>query len=147
MYRERNIEFTTLCADYYKKNTIVDAYSIPIIPIGNPEQWVVPDFVRGTICLPPFVRTQTGRPRQSRIRSVAETTRTQKCKSCGTVGHNSRSCPNPIVQSESSGRRPIPDEMRRKCGICKERGHNRLTCPQNITNAHHGNHHPPNVSD
>ncbi|KAK4843881.1 hypothetical protein QYF36_013880 [Acer negundo] len=35
--RERNLDFTSLCADYYKRETLIDAYSVPIMPVGHPS--------------------------------------------------------------------------------------------------------------
>ncbi|KAK0594625.1 hypothetical protein LWI29_006375 [Acer saccharum] len=40
--REWNLDFTSLCADYYKRETLIDAYSVPIMPVGHPSSWVVP---------------------------------------------------------------------------------------------------------
>ncbi|KAK2658704.1 hypothetical protein Ddye_005237 [Dipteronia dyeriana] len=33
--RDRNMDFTSLCADYYKRQTLIDAYSVPIMPVGH----------------------------------------------------------------------------------------------------------------
>ncbi|KAI9199116.1 hypothetical protein LWI28_027711 [Acer negundo] len=35
--RERNLDFTSLSADYYKRETLIDAYSVPIMPVGHPS--------------------------------------------------------------------------------------------------------------
>ncbi|KAI9159788.1 hypothetical protein LWI28_001923 [Acer negundo] len=43
--REQNLDFTSLCADYYKKKTLIDAYSVPIIPVSHPSSWVVPSDI------------------------------------------------------------------------------------------------------
>ncbi|KAK2658505.1 hypothetical protein Ddye_005038 [Dipteronia dyeriana] len=40
--RERNLDFTSLCEDYYKRQTFFDVYSVPIMPVGYPSSWVVP---------------------------------------------------------------------------------------------------------
>ncbi|KAK2656227.1 hypothetical protein Ddye_009279 [Dipteronia dyeriana] len=34
--RDRNMDFTSLCADFYKRQTLIDLYSVPIIPVGHP---------------------------------------------------------------------------------------------------------------
>ncbi|KAK2652662.1 hypothetical protein Ddye_012518 [Dipteronia dyeriana] len=35
--RERNLDLTSLCLDYYKRQTLIDTYSVPIIPVGHPS--------------------------------------------------------------------------------------------------------------
>ncbi|KAK3200342.1 hypothetical protein Dsin_023757 [Dipteronia sinensis] len=35
--RERNVDFTSLCTDYYKRQTLIDAYSVPIMLVGYPS--------------------------------------------------------------------------------------------------------------
>ncbi|KAK2652924.1 hypothetical protein Ddye_012780 [Dipteronia dyeriana] len=46
--RERNLDLTTLCSDYYKRQTLIDAYSVPIMPVGDPSTWVVSsDIAKG----------------------------------------------------------------------------------------------------
>ncbi|KAI9194379.1 hypothetical protein LWI28_005442 [Acer negundo] len=41
MYRNGTWIFTSLCADYYMKETLIDVYSIPIMPVGYPSSWVM----------------------------------------------------------------------------------------------------------
>ncbi|KAK3204816.1 hypothetical protein Dsin_018862 [Dipteronia sinensis] len=36
-FGERNLDFTSLCSDYYKRQTLIDAYSVPIMPVGHPS--------------------------------------------------------------------------------------------------------------
>ncbi|KAK3227240.1 hypothetical protein Dsin_007102 [Dipteronia sinensis] len=124
--RERNLDYTSLCADYYKKEVLADAYSILIMPVGHPNTWVIPPDIKNRVVLTPDIRTQSGRPRRSRFQSVSESPSKQKCKKCGTQGHNSRRCPNPGPSSSST----IPDAYRRKCSVCHEIGHNKQTCPK-----------------
>ncbi|KAK4851991.1 hypothetical protein QYF36_020100 [Acer negundo] len=51
--RERNLDFTSLCAYYYKKETLIDAYSVPIKPVGHPSSWVVPSDIVARVVLNP----------------------------------------------------------------------------------------------
>jgi hypothetical protein len=137
--RERNLDLTSLCSDYYKTAILVDAYSISVMPVGSTDQWVIPEHIKNRVVLPPVVRTQTGRPRLSRMRSVAEGGRTRRCNRCGGYGHTNQMCPNPNPLDGSSTIEPsttVPETVRRKCGICKTIGHNRLTCPQRVTVQH-----------
>ncbi|KAK2664858.1 hypothetical protein Ddye_003432 [Dipteronia dyeriana] len=70
--RERNLDYTSLCADYYKEEVIVDAYSTSIMLVGHPHTWVIPPDIRNRVVLTPDIRTQTGRSRRSLILSVSE---------------------------------------------------------------------------
>ena len=120
------MDYTSLCADYYKKEVLADAYSIPIMPVGHPNTWVVPEDIRNRVVLTPEIQTQFGRPRRTRFASATEKPSKQKCKKYGTQGHNSRRCPIPGPCSSST----IPDAFRRKCSLCHEIGHNQRTCPK-----------------
>ncbi|KAK3194153.1 hypothetical protein Dsin_025463 [Dipteronia sinensis] len=69
--RERNLDYTSLCADYYKKEVLADAYSILIMSVGHPNTWVIPPDIKNRVVLTPDIRTQSGRPRRSRFQSVS----------------------------------------------------------------------------
>ncbi|KAK2640752.1 hypothetical protein Ddye_022515 [Dipteronia dyeriana] len=128
--RERNLDLTTLCSDYYKRQTLIDAYSVPIMMVGDPSTWVVPSDIVQRVILNPNSRRQAGRPRAGRYVSSSERTTTQSCRRCGQPEHNSRRCSNPPMINEGPSR-GVPDEYRGKCSICHSIGHNKQTC-QNI---------------
>ncbi|KAK1588008.1 hypothetical protein Q3G72_019133 [Acer saccharum] len=130
--RERNLDFTSLCADYYKRETLIDAYSVPIMPVGHPSSWVVPSDIATRVVLNPKTKRQSGRPMEGRHVSSSERTTTQSCRRCGQPGHNSRRCSNPPMVNEGP-RTIVPDDYRRKCSICHTIGHNKQTCPQKDT--------------
>ncbi|KAI9165962.1 hypothetical protein LWI28_023755 [Acer negundo] len=130
--RERNLDFTSLCADYYKRETLIDAYSVPIMPVGHPSSWVVPSDIAARVVLNPKTKRQSGRPMEGRHVSSSERTTTQSCRRCGQSGHNSRRCSNPPMVNEGP-RTIVPDDYRRKCSICHTIGHNKQTCPQKDT--------------
>ncbi|KAK3204183.1 hypothetical protein Dsin_018229 [Dipteronia sinensis] len=50
---ERNLDYTSQCADYYKRETLVDAYSVPIMPVGHPNTWEVSEDIKQSVVLPP----------------------------------------------------------------------------------------------
>jgi len=58
--REHNLDLTSLCSDYYKTSVLVDVYSIPIMPAGPTDEWVIPEHIKNRVVLPPVVRTQRG---------------------------------------------------------------------------------------
>ncbi|KAK2648697.1 hypothetical protein Ddye_016186 [Dipteronia dyeriana] len=81
--RDQNMDFTSLCADYYKRQTLIDAYSVPIMLIGHPSNWIVPSNIAGRVILNPISRRQVGRPRAGRHISYSERKTTQNCRRCG----------------------------------------------------------------
>ncbi|KAK2638125.1 hypothetical protein Ddye_025920 [Dipteronia dyeriana] len=90
---------TYTCVDFYKRQTLIDTYSVPIMPIGHPFSWVVPVDIAERVVLNPLSRRQAGCLRGSRHASYSERTTTQSCKRCGQSGHNARRCPNPPLSS------------------------------------------------
>ncbi|KAK2642469.1 hypothetical protein Ddye_024232 [Dipteronia dyeriana] len=98
--RDRNMDFTSLCADYYKRQTLIDAYSVPIMPVGHPSTWIVPSDIAERVVLNPSSRRQAGRSRASRRVSSSKRTTTQNCRRCRQPGHNLRRCSNPALSNE-----------------------------------------------
>ncbi|KAK2633778.1 hypothetical protein Ddye_028570 [Dipteronia dyeriana] len=127
--RDRNLDFTSLCADYYKRQTLIDAYSIPIMSVGHPSSWVVPADITERVVLNPLSKRQTGHPNGRRHVSSSERTTTQSCKRCGKADHNSRRYSNPPLINDGLSR-VVPQEYRCKCSICYSVGHNKQTCPK-----------------
>ncbi|KAK3185063.1 hypothetical protein Dsin_032349 [Dipteronia sinensis] len=60
--RERNLDFTSLCSDYYKRQTFIDAYSVPIMSVCHPSSWVVSSDIAEPVVLNPKTKRQSGRP-------------------------------------------------------------------------------------
>ncbi|KAK3193087.1 hypothetical protein Dsin_024397 [Dipteronia sinensis] len=126
-YRERNLDFTSLCADYYNRHTLIDAYSVSIMLVGHPSSWVVQSDSVVPVVLNLKTKRQSGRRMVGRHASSSERTTTQSCRRYGQLGHNSRRCSNPPLINESpSG--IVPEEYRRKCSIYHQVGHNKQTC-------------------
>ena len=46
------MNYTSLCADYYKRETLVDVYSVPIMSVGHPNTWEVPEDIIPRVVLP-----------------------------------------------------------------------------------------------
>ncbi|KAK2645578.1 hypothetical protein Ddye_020773 [Dipteronia dyeriana] len=122
---ERNLDLTTLCADYYKRQTLIDAYSVPIIPVGHPSTWVMPFDIAQTVILNPISRSQAGRPMVGCHVSSSERTTTRSCRRCGQSGHNSRRCSNPPLINEGPSR-GVPDEYRQLETTLTEKGSSSL---------------------
>ncbi|KAK3189507.1 hypothetical protein Dsin_029068 [Dipteronia sinensis] len=66
LVQERNLDFTSLCVDYYKRETLIDAYSVPIMPVGHPSSWVVPSDIASHVVLNPKSKRQSGHPMEGR---------------------------------------------------------------------------------
>ncbi|KAK2634778.1 hypothetical protein Ddye_029570 [Dipteronia dyeriana] len=81
-YRDQNMDFTSLCVDYYKRQTLIDGYSVPTMPVGHPFTWIVPSDIVERVVLNPISRRQVGGPREGRHISSLERTTTQNCRRC-----------------------------------------------------------------
>ncbi|XP_022895484.1 uncharacterized protein LOC111409704 [Olea europaea var. sylvestris] len=82
------------CSYYYTRDAYLNAYQDSVYPVGNQEEWTVPEEVQQEIVLPPNQRKSCGRPTEKRKRSSREGRPTTKCGHCGGQGHNSRKCSN-----------------------------------------------------
>ncbi|XP_047264759.1 uncharacterized protein LOC107857850 [Capsicum annuum] len=60
-------EYGRCCSELYRPNTIVKTYELPIIPMPDMKDWIVPDFVDADEVLPPKYRRPHGRPKKGRI--------------------------------------------------------------------------------
>ncbi|KAK2645622.1 hypothetical protein Ddye_020817 [Dipteronia dyeriana] len=93
--------YHALAAD---RQTLIDSYSVPIIPVGHPSNWVVPSDIIERVVLNPISRRQAGRPRAGRYISSSEKTTTQNYRRCGQPGHNSRRYSNQALINEGPSR-------------------------------------------
>ncbi|KAK2637703.1 hypothetical protein Ddye_025498 [Dipteronia dyeriana] len=60
--RERNLDYKSLCADFYKRQTLIDACSVPIMHVGHPSSWIIPTNIVDRVVLNPLSRRQAGHP-------------------------------------------------------------------------------------
>ncbi|XP_022147770.1 uncharacterized protein LOC111016625 [Momordica charantia] len=92
----RNISVHSLCSDRYQIETLILGYAEPVYPLGDEEDWILPDdYVPKTIKPPKFVPC-VGRHQTTRIPSAGEVRQVHKCGRCGNVGHNRRTCRQPL---------------------------------------------------
>ncbi|KAK2641525.1 hypothetical protein Ddye_023288 [Dipteronia dyeriana] len=126
--RDRNMDFTSLCTDYYKRQTLIDMYSVPIMPVGHLSTWIVPSDITEMVVLNLISKGQVGHPRAGRHISSSERTTTQNCSRCGQPGHNSMRCCNPTLINEGPSR-DVPEEYRGKYSIYYTVGQNKQMCP------------------
>src|ERR1051325_862897 len=88
------LSYCILC----RKSSFMATYSYIVLPFNGPRLWPVSN---GEMINPPIMRRAPDRPKKKRNRANDEPTSskvlprlltTVKCKKCGTLGHNSRTC-------------------------------------------------------
>ncbi|KAF9595645.1 hypothetical protein IFM89_001546 [Coptis chinensis] len=80
------------CSHYYTVESFRATYAGYIYPVANQDDW---DKIKPTnVVLPPPNNRNPGRPRKQRIRGRDEekSSGKRKCRRCGQVGHNTRTC-------------------------------------------------------
>ncbi|XP_022874264.1 uncharacterized protein LOC111393098 [Olea europaea var. sylvestris] len=80
------------CSYFYTRDAYINAYKHIVFPIGNINEWTVPDEVLNVIVLPPNQKRSIGRPFEKRKRSSCEGKIIVKCGHCCRNGHNRRTC-------------------------------------------------------
>ncbi|KAK1316217.1 hypothetical protein QJS10_CPA05g01999 [Acorus calamus] len=99
--RIRGLDICDFVDEVYTVQRFRETYVVPIAPMPSKEFW---DRVHlPFIVQPPRLYKQRGRPRKNRIRDPKEKKRTYMCTRCYELGHNKKSCKNPIAQSQSTG--------------------------------------------
>ncbi|KAM3382504.1 hypothetical protein P3S68_008078 [Capsicum galapagoense] len=83
-------EYGRYCSEWYCPNTIVKTYELPIIPMPDMKDWIIPDFVDAEEALPPKYRRAPEKGRH--LKSSESLTSSNHCDKCGYGGHNRRTC-------------------------------------------------------
>ena len=107
-----NIDPHTVVSAWYSVRTYKQSYSFHINPIPDKEQW--PAYADLPTIMPPTLKRGVGRPSRNRRREEGEDkkgkrTQTVKCKKCGCLGHNSRTCKGGLTEKEkrAAGGEPV----------------------------------------
>nr|XP_017227610.1 PREDICTED: uncharacterized protein LOC108203301 [Daucus carota subsp. sativus] len=102
----------TVVLAWYSVRTYKQSYSHHINPLPDKEQW--PAYADLPIIMPPTLKRGVGRPCRNRRREEGEDkkgkrTQTVKCKKCGCLGHNSRTCKGGLTEKEkrAAGGEPV----------------------------------------
>ncbi|KAH0692727.1 hypothetical protein KY285_019824 [Solanum tuberosum] len=86
------------CSDLYKPKTVLKIYEIPIYPLPDVAEWVVPEYIMyDEVRLPKFKRPPgrpKNKPRSKTKRELLGLKGKHTCSTCGVAGHNRRSCRN-----------------------------------------------------
>ncbi|XP_019237012.1 PREDICTED: uncharacterized protein LOC109217236 [Nicotiana attenuata] len=85
------------CSNYYKPNSVVMTYDVPVYPLPDRNDWNIPAHVAEEVVLPPKWKRPPGRPKKKRDKPLSELLQPKKqhsCSICGQGGHNMRTCRN-----------------------------------------------------
>ncbi|GAB2273582.1 hypothetical protein Dimus_039034 [Dionaea muscipula] len=65
--RRAEQSMTSICADYYKVETLVQMYAGRVCPFGDPDDWDCPERVREKLVNPPVIHIPAGRPKSKKF--------------------------------------------------------------------------------
>ncbi|XP_070014705.1 uncharacterized protein [Nicotiana sylvestris] len=85
------------CSNYYKTNSIVMTYDMPLYPLPDRNDWNIPAHVAEEVVLPPKWKIPPRRPKKKRDKPLSELLQLKNqhsCSICGQGGHNKRTCRN-----------------------------------------------------
>nr|XP_009771977.1 PREDICTED: uncharacterized protein LOC104222440 [Nicotiana sylvestris] len=85
------------CSNYYKPNTIVMTYDVPMYPLPDRNDWNIPEHVAEEVVLPSKWKIPPGRPKKKRDKTLSELLQPKNqhsCSICGKRGYNKRTCRN-----------------------------------------------------
>lgn len=119
------VEFTDLCrklvyAYFNMKSSLFATQSYIVLSFNGPGLWPT---TNGEIIHPPIIRRVIGRPKKKRNKANDEPSSTNvlprnltivKCKSCGILGHNSRTCKGKIVADRQLAKNSNKAKKQRK---------------------------------
>ncbi|KAM3222502.1 hypothetical protein P3L10_021772 [Capsicum annuum] len=85
-------EFGEYCSEYYKPNTFVKTYEVPIVPMPDKKDWDAPSSEEEV--LPPIYKKPPERSKKVRKKKSSETlsSSTNRYGRCSQEGHTRRSC-------------------------------------------------------
>ncbi|XP_019230294.1 PREDICTED: uncharacterized protein LOC109211242 [Nicotiana attenuata] len=84
-------------SNYYKPNSVVMTYDVPVYPLPDRNDWNIPAHVAEEVVLPPKWKRPPGRPKKKRDKPFSELLQPKNqhsCSICGQGGHNKRTCRN-----------------------------------------------------
>ncbi|XP_070006051.1 uncharacterized protein [Nicotiana sylvestris] len=85
------------CSNYYKPNSVVMTYDVPVYPLPDRNEWNIPAHVAEEVVLPPKWKRPLERPKKKRDKPFSELMQPKNQHSCsiyGQGGHNKRTCRN-----------------------------------------------------
>ncbi|XP_009796728.1 uncharacterized protein [Nicotiana sylvestris] len=85
------------CSNYYKPNSVVMTYDVPIIPLPDRNDWNIPAHVAEEVVLPPKWKRPPGRPKKKCDKPFSELLQPKNQHSysiCRQGRHNKQTCRN-----------------------------------------------------
>ncbi|XP_022150312.1 uncharacterized protein LOC111018510 [Momordica charantia] len=92
----RNVNRYTLCSPTYSLQTLITAYAESVYPPNDIDDWILPDDFVEVEVEPSKIVKHVGQRQTVRISSVGETRQFHKCGRCGNMGHNKKTCRQPL---------------------------------------------------
>ncbi|KAL5545674.1 hypothetical protein UlMin_005361 [Ulmus minor] len=81
------------CSKWYDIVMYKNTYNGSLNPVGDKEDWNIPEDIKQEILLPPIYKPAVGRRKKQRYKSATETFKmSTKCGRCRRTGHNRKTC-------------------------------------------------------
>ncbi|XP_009801347.2 uncharacterized protein [Nicotiana sylvestris] len=74
------------CSNYYKPNTIVMTYDVPVYPLPDRNDWNIPEHVVGEVVLSPKWKRPPERPKNKRDKTLRKLLQPKNQHSCSICG-------------------------------------------------------------
>ncbi|XP_016436337.1 uncharacterized protein LOC107762485 [Nicotiana tabacum] len=74
------------CSNYYKPNSVVMTYDVPMYPLPDRNEWNIPAHVTEEVVLPPKWKRPPGRPKKKRDKPFSELLQPKNQHSCSICG-------------------------------------------------------------
>ncbi|KAM6542893.1 hypothetical protein CsatB_007340 [Cannabis sativa] len=98
---ERSISAYTLCSPYYTTEYWRRTYEGTITPVGDEDDWELPDDIKNMKVGVPIEKQPVGRPKKQKVGRIKNNRtacnderiiKSQNCSKCGAKGHNRSTC-------------------------------------------------------
>ncbi|KAM6571401.1 uncharacterized protein LOC133034582 [Cannabis sativa] len=99
--QERSISVYTLCSPYYTTEYWRRTYEGTIMPVGDEDDWELPDDIKNMTVGVPVEKQPVGRPKKQKVGRIKNNRtacngeriiKSRKCSKCGATGHNRSTC-------------------------------------------------------
>ncbi|KAM6590140.1 hypothetical protein CsatA_012745 [Cannabis sativa] len=99
--QERSISAYTLCSPHYTTKYWRRTYEGTIMPVGDEDDWELPDDIKNMTVGVPVEKQPVGRPKKQRVGRIKNNRtacngeriiKSRNCSKCGAKGHNRSTC-------------------------------------------------------
>ncbi|XP_022156964.1 uncharacterized protein LOC111023792 [Momordica charantia] len=92
----RNVNMYILCSPAYTLQTLINAYVEPVCPLGDEEDWILPDDFVDLKVEPPKYFLHVGRHPNCMNSICWGNRQVHNCDRCGNMEHNGKTCRQPL---------------------------------------------------